>query len=117
MINFITAVNPQWSLLQNVYGQVRPDFKDLNSVAAHALASLLCPSHLRPTLLPAQPHDITRTAGSNKHSRAPATPPPPNSAAMLSCMPTRLYRRLVLADVLSQVAYLTELCRKHVRAA
>eukprot|EP00892_Ulva_mutabilis_P006400 jgi/Ulvmu1/4131/UM019_0110.1 len=87
----------------NVHGQPRPDFRDLNSVAAHALASLLCPSHLRPHVPSPQLQDL-RMPMHHRSSRSPPTPPPHNSAAALTCLPSQLGRRLVLADILGQVA-------------
>lgn len=91
--------------MQNVHGQARPDLRDLNAVAAHALASLVCPSRLRETAVLPQPRDVDNRMPRGHLGRC-AIPPASNSAAALSCLPSQLGRRVVMGDILGQVGAL-----------
>jgi hypothetical protein len=109
--------------MQAVHDNQRPTFKDLNSVAAHALASLLLPARGRvatpaaPTLLTGQgasspslkdprcPANSLRSSGSSRGPRlsAGARAAQSNSAAQLSQIPSDLGRAFTMADMLCQV--------------
>ena len=108
------------STMQAVHNQTRPTFQDLNAVAAHALASLLCPARLRPSAVdseevstPTTPGDPRMTPPPLRNStnrRSSLTAPSPNSAQALSQVPVALGRFVTLGDILSQVQCIT-ICR------
>jgi hypothetical protein len=91
---------------------MRATFQDLNAVAAHALASLLCPARLRPVsahpevvCIPARLGDSRMTPPLRSHHsmRSSKPTPSPNSAQALAHAPVKFERAVVLGDILSQV--------------
>jgi hypothetical protein len=98
--------------MQKAHRVTRPVFRDLNTVAAHSLASLLCPAHLRP-ISQAPSYPGQGTAGQHTDSRcqprasqrpaAPRASDQPNSVAALAHTSAHLGRRVCLGDVLCQV--------------
>lgn len=108
--------------MQAVHDNPRPTFKDLNAVAAHALASILLPARTRGVASPAPSADATvagydsRTPRSAmRHSPgAPLSGTRPrlspgmhaahaNTAATLAHLPEQLGRTVAMADMLKQV--------------
>jgi hypothetical protein len=97
--------------MQMVHGQARPTFKDLNAVAAHALASLICPARLRSSSAGSRdrlddarmpPKRMPGIPGSRASDAAH------NSTAALAHLPAALGRQAVLGDILGQVGVLVE---------
>ena len=115
------------SPMQNVHEIKRPTFHDLNRVAAHALASLLCPARHRPIRPTAdgpgnqtpgrQPPGLSdmrtppssRASGFPQSTRSstyrvsPQSDGQHNSPAVLSHIPTQLGRQVMIADIVRQV--------------
>ena len=99
--------------MQAVHSNTRPTFKDLNAVAAHALASLLLPARLRPVspaATAAARQSAVGPAGCTENSADSRTPPRKaasqllqNSSGRRDCTP-RMSKSLTAAQANSAAA-------------